>query len=223
MNISYMGDEIDIEKYRTIGKTYLSNNHKHLILIPMLTKCIEIENKIEIKPISKKSIQEMKKDSLGNSFLELRNKYINNGYIDTINKENYIHEYYDIINKYYNIGTEVVKNLTIYSESNDYEYFLAYQEFPENCLVFVDPDTGIQPENVINEKHLKYQAIRMIMNKLTQNSTLIIYQHEQKNRKNWYTRENRLSLLKQNLENIADDNIKIENNNDSSYLFIIKK
>lgn len=44
-------------------------------------------------------------------------------------------------------------------------------------MVFLDPDNGFEPERKHNEKHVRYSEILDVLNKISTNSVVSIFQH----------------------------------------------
>jgi hypothetical protein len=70
-----------------------------------------------------------------------------------------------------------------YSKKNADEYFFSVKsrinELPraKGLLVFIDPDTGIEPVSGAHEEHLRARDIRSVWESLLQGDKLVIYQH----------------------------------------------
>jgi len=84
------------------------------------------------------------------------------------------------------IGTKKVKvrieKDEMFSQQTRSAYFSAiFSHFPQTCLLFIDPDTGIK-ENNYNAKHLSFTELNAIWDQLDNESILMVCQHFQKNR-----------------------------------------
>ena len=44
-------------------------------------------------------------------------------------------------------------------------------------VVFLDPDNGLEPERKFNEKHVRYSEILVVLNKISTNSVVSVFQH----------------------------------------------
>jgi len=67
------------------------------------------------------------------------------------------------------------ENVYFYNE-NRVNYFLNI-DCDENQVYFIDPDNGFEPENSCNEKHIKYSDISTILDQLTDESVITVFQH----------------------------------------------
>ncbi len=63
-----------------------------------------------------------------------------------------------------------------------------FREIPEHILrravVFLDPDTGMQPEETLTPKHLRYDELKVVVDHMSDESVAVVFQY-QRRVKNW--------------------------------------
>jgi hypothetical protein len=75
-----------------------------------------------------------------------------------------------------NIIVDVLHKDT-FSHENRANYFnKMFANFPENSLIFLDPDTGLEVKNP-TQRHLLFDEVRKIYDRMDHQSVLMIYQH----------------------------------------------
>jgi hypothetical protein len=102
-----------------------------------------------------------------------------------------VDNYYMTLREYFkdlkeSIGTKKVKvrieKDEMFSPKTRSAYFSTiFSHFPQTCLLFIDPDTGIK-ERDYNEKHLSFTELKAFWDQLDNDSVLMVGQHFQKNR-----------------------------------------
>jgi hypothetical protein len=66
-------------------------------------------------------------------------------------------------------------NIYITKNSRKLYYSEFYSEIDQ--VVFLDPDNGFEPERKYNEKHVRYSEILDVLNKISTNSVVSVFQH----------------------------------------------
>ena len=94
--------------------------------------------------------------------------------------------YYDELKSYLkNLKTEIkrekvrvrIEKNEIFSQQNRDAYFKSiYENFPQNSLILIDPDTGLR-EQAFTEKHLSFAELRQLYQHLDLNSILMVHQN----------------------------------------------
>lgn len=88
-------------------------------------------------------------------------------------------EYFHGIRSYFqkeNIIVDVLHQDT-FSHEHRVNYFnRMFENFPENSLIFVDPDTGLEVKNP-TRRHLLFDEVKKIYDRMDHQSVLMIYQH----------------------------------------------
>jgi hypothetical protein len=88
-------------------------------------------------------------------------------------------EYFHGIQSYFkkeNIIVDVLHKDT-FSHENRVNYFTkAFEKFPADSLIFLDPDTGLEVKNP-TQKHLLFDEVKKIYARMDNRSILMIYQH----------------------------------------------
>lgn len=74
---------------------------------------------------------------------------------------------------------ELHKNKKHISNSNRTEYFSGLNNAGRQVL-FLDPDNGFEPENSINEKHVGYNDISSILEQVSDNTIVSVFQHHRR-------------------------------------------
>jgi len=88
-------------------------------------------------------------------------------------------EYFRGIRSYFrkeNIIVDVLHEDT-FSHEHRVNYFRkVFEKFPENSLIFLDPDTGLEVRNP-TQRHLLFDEVKKIYGRMDNRSLLMIYQH----------------------------------------------
>lgn len=88
-------------------------------------------------------------------------------------------EYFHGIRSYFtkeNILVDVLHKDT-FSHEHRMNYFnKVFEKFPENSLIFLDPDTGLEVKNP-TRRHLLFDEVKRIYDRMDTRSVLMIYQH----------------------------------------------
>lgn len=88
-------------------------------------------------------------------------------------------EYFRGIRSYFrkeNIIVDVLHEDT-FSHEHRVNYFRkVFENFPENSLIFLDPDTGLEVKNP-TQRHLLFDEVKKIYSRMDNRSLLMIYQH----------------------------------------------
>ena len=71
------------------------------------------------------------------------------------------------------------KGTTYFTNENRNEYFSDFKN-SENQLVLLDPDNGFEPETILNEKHVRYTDITKILEQLSDESVVSVFQHHRR-------------------------------------------
>jgi hypothetical protein len=74
-------------------------------------------------------------------------------------------------------------NDSYFSNQNRYEYFLNVNKTNKQ-VIFLDPDNGFEPEKSINEKHVSYNNITQVLEQISDDSVISVFQHHR--RKKFY-------------------------------------
>lgn len=65
------------------------------------------------------------------------------------------------------------------NRNNRSEYFSGIRSAGDQML-FLDPDNGFEPEKSINEKHVSYNDISRILEQVSENSVVSVFQHHRR-------------------------------------------
>ena len=68
------------------------------------------------------------------------------------------------------------KNGVQLNSANREEYFSAVDSLDDQ-LIFLDPDNGFEPEKSCSEKHVAYRDISLILDQVSNNSVVSVFQH----------------------------------------------
>lgn len=79
----------------------------------------------------------------------------------------------------YRYNVSLHKDATYFTNKNRSEYFSDFINH-ENQLVLLDPDNGFEPEMSFNEKHVRYTDISQILEQLSDESVVSIFQHHRR-------------------------------------------
>ncbi len=75
---------------------------------------------------------------------------------------------------------ELHKNKQYFSNDNRFEYFSKLSNTEDRQICFLDPDNGFEPEKSINEKHVSYDNISNILEQVSDNAVVSIFQHHRR-------------------------------------------
>jgi hypothetical protein len=172
VNLKCFGDAKDLFKYdliTTIMKGLRDRDISRITIIPMITK---YDPDFKGNPGCRNT-------NLIACFRRLRRTEEVDRYYDEL--KDYLKELKD------DLRTDKVKvrieKKEIFSGPARNHYFQGiYENFPQNSLIFVDPDTGIR-EKQFTEKHLSFQELGQMYRHLDENSILMVYQHYQRRAK----------------------------------------
>lgn len=76
-------------------------------------------------------------------------------------------------------GVSFHKNSLHINNRNRSEYFSGFSN-RDHQLVFLDPDNGFEPKNSCTEKHVKYKDIASILDQLSGESVISVFQHHRR-------------------------------------------
>ncbi len=88
-------------------------------------------------------------------------------------------EYFRGIRSYFkkeNIIVDVLHKDTFSHEHRENYFNRMFKNFPEQSLIFVDPDTGLEVKNP-TQRHLLFDEVKRIYDRMDHQSVLMIYQH----------------------------------------------
>lgn len=169
MNKQFLGDERDLFKFDLIKEIIQGKSKiEFFTYIPMLTdndyRRENHGNKRNLKDAKAGSNNELLIDKLE----EYKKIPIKDRTFYQIKR--YFKEL-DIDNKFY-------QENEIFNNDNRFQYFknIPY-ELLSKSLIFIDPDTGLQPKKSLNEKHILYWEVSYLYDQMDNDSLLIIYQH----------------------------------------------
>lgn len=172
MNRMFFGDERDLFKFdlvRHIMKAF--PDLASFTFVPMLTE--EDVPAARKKSVHKDLARAQKKGRAGTRNLELM---VDMGRLQEIDDDL---EYFRGIKTYFkkeNIIVDVLHRDT-FSHEHRVSYFeKVFEKFPENSLIFLDPDTGLEVKNP-TQRHLLFEEVRKIYERMDDRSILMIYQH----------------------------------------------
>lgn len=75
-----------------------------------------------------------------------------------------------------NIVVDVLHRDTFSHEHRENYFKKVFDRFPDNSLVFLDPDTGLEVKNP-TQRHLLFDEVKRIFDRMYHQSVLMIYQH----------------------------------------------
>lgn len=172
MNRMFFGDSRDLFKFdlvRHIMKAF--PDLVSFTFIPMLT---EEESKTGRKKAATKDLGlAQKKGRAGTGNRELMEDM---GRLQEIDDDL---EYFNGIRSYFrkeNILVDVLHKDTFSHEHRENYFKKVFEHFPENSLIFLDPDTGLEVKNP-TQRHLLFEEVRNIYERMDRQSVLMIYQH----------------------------------------------
>lgn len=172
MNRLFFGDARDLFKFdlvRHIMKAF--PDLASFTFVPMLT---EDEGKTKKKKSAKKD--------LGLALKKGRAGTLNRDLMEDMGRLQEIDDdlaYFHGIQSYFrkeNIVIGVLHRDTFSHENRENYFKKVFDKFPENSLVFLDPDTGLEVKNP-TQRHLLFEEVKQIYDRLDHQSILMIYQH----------------------------------------------
>ena len=202
MKNQYFGDIRDLFKYDIIQRILKGiSSLQRFTFIPILTK-----NVPNHREGNKRNFDRAKKNgrpgTKNNELMEFLEKYK-----ETDEDER---DFTEIMNyfKSKGIGTVIYKGHEYFKRRTRDEYFKnTPEEYLHKSLVFVDPDIGLKIKNA-TEKHLLYQEVKDLYDRMDKDSILMIYQHfpREEHPKYLRKRSNELKELTENLPIYITDN-----------------
>jgi hypothetical protein len=172
MNRLFFGDARDLFKFdlvRHIMKAFPDLGS--FTFVPMLTEEGSVSG--QKKTATKDLGLAQKKGRAGTRNLELMEDM---GRLQEIDDDL---EYFHGIQSYFkqeNIIVDILHKDT-FSHEHRVNYFnKVFEKFPANSLIFLDPDTGLEVKNP-TQRHLLFDEVRKIHDRLDNQSILMIYQH----------------------------------------------
>jgi hypothetical protein len=172
MNRLFFGDARDLFKFdlvRHIMKAF--PDLASFTFVPMLTE--EDVPAARKKSIHKDLALAQKKGRAGTRNLELM---VDMGRLQEIDDDL---EYFHGIQSYFkkeNIVVDVLHKDTFSHEHRANYFDKVFKKFPENSLIFLDPDTGLEVKNP-TQRHLLFDEVKRIYDRMDNRSVLMIYQH----------------------------------------------
>jgi len=171
MKNQYFGDIRDLFKYDIIQRILKGiSSLQRFTFIPMLTK-----NDPNSREGNERAFDRAKKNgrpgTKNNELMKILEKYkeMDENERDFTEIKGYF--------KSEGIGTVIYKEHECFKRRTRDEYFKnTPEEFLHKSLVFVDPDIGLQIKNS-TEKHLLYQEVKDLYDRMDKDSILMIYQH----------------------------------------------
>jgi len=201
MNPQFFGDDLDLFKYDLIINimTEFKPDLHCFYFIPMMTRYC---------PKVKKGIPGSENDELIDHLYRVFDNEI-------------IEKYCNSVQDYFSsrpVRVKIFRRLFFSSETRDKYFSNAKLLLPERSLIFLDPDTGLEPQK-LSEKHLAYQELQMIYDKMDNHSILMVYQHHQQYKKT-------LEEYQKRIETKIRDKLKTEplkiRNNAVTFFFVTK-
>jgi len=165
VNPKLFGDTRDLFKYDLITSVVkgLKGSIDRITIVPMLTK---YDPNFKGNPGCRNT-------NLIACFRRLRQKEEVDNYYDEL--KSYLKSLKTEIKKD-KIRVRIEKN-DIFSQQNRDAYFNSiYENFPQNSLILIDPDTGIREKDV-TEKHLSFAELKRLYEYLDLNSVLMVHQN----------------------------------------------
>lgn len=121
-------------------------------------------------------------------------------------------DYY--VKKYKNCIFEAINTLLDKKNKSDYFNAIYFTYFEtvvrsvakekHNLLIFLDPDTGLEPEASKGEEYVSFETVRYLYNCMADNSIIMIYQHGKQQHHN---KLGVLKLITQHISSITDGEI----------------
>lgn len=201
MKNQYFGDIRDLFKYDLIEHVLWECHFDAFYFVPMLTP------NDESREGSKTDYSKAKAGFKNTKLLTFLKDKVNNN----IREVDQIHSYFQ------NIGFRYSFKRDTFNQESRKEYFKnVVSEIPENSLIYLDPDIGLETKYP-NEKHLLFSEIKFILDNCDNSSVLMIYQH--------FTRENHLTFLKKKIEKLLKEihiNPSYISDNEIIFFFLTK-
>jgi hypothetical protein len=66
-----------------------------------------------------------------------------------------------------------------FTNKNRSKYFTGFSQ-EHNQTILIDPDNGFEPEKTFNEKHIQYSDIVNILEQVSENSVISVFQHHRR-------------------------------------------
>jgi hypothetical protein len=88
-------------------------------------------------------------------------------------------DYFTGISTYFkkeNIMVDILHTARFAHEHRVNYFVKIFEKFPVKSLIFLDPDTGLEVKNP-TQRHLLYEEVKKICNRMDNQSILMIYQH----------------------------------------------
>ena len=178
MKNQYFGDVRDLFKYDIIQHIVLSSTFVDGVLfVSMLTPD---DNTREGNKVN------FKKAKAGYNNLKLVNFLYNA--LKTKRKVELIKDYYDSLR----LKFELINDFLL-QKQRSYYFEEVLKKLEPSSLIFFDPDNGLEVKNS-NEKHLMFDELRMIYDKMDESSILMIYQHFPRVKRLEYIKERQLEI-----------------------------
>jgi hypothetical protein len=168
VNPKLFGDTRDLFKYDLITSIIkgFKGSIDRIMIVPMLTK---------YDPTFKGNPGCRNMDLIA-CFRRLRRKEEVDHYYDEL--KSYLKDLKTDIKKD-KVRVKIEKNEIFSQQTRDAYFRSIYENFPENCLILIDPDTGIK-EQAFTEKHLSFAELKQLYEHLDPNSILMVYQYYQR-------------------------------------------
>jgi hypothetical protein len=172
MNRSYFGDTRDLFKYDLVRHIMKAlPGFERFTLIPMLT---ESDEKASGKKSTAKDLG--KAEKAGKAGSQNRDLVAHMQRLQEIDEDL---EYFQHISSYFkqeNILVDILHKHR-FSHPQRGSYFTdIFTKFPKKSLIFLDPDIGLE-ESAPTERHLLFDEVKKIYDRMDTGSTLMIYQH----------------------------------------------
>jgi hypothetical protein len=172
MNISFSGDTRDLFKFdlvRHIMKSFPDLDS--FTFIPMLTDRDEkTTRKKSAKTDLKKAVMAGKAGSQNRDLME------DMGKLQEIEDDM---DYFAGVRSYFrkeNIFVDILHKDRFSHEHRENYFKKMFEKFPEQSLIFLDPDTGLEVKNP-TQRHLLFDELSMIADRMDTRSILMVYQH----------------------------------------------
>jgi hypothetical protein len=172
MNGRYFGDTRDLFKFDLVRHIMKSLPElAGFTFVPMLTGT---EGKGVRKSLAKKDLEKAyRSGKAGSQNRDLREHLTRLQEIDDDL------EYISGIREYFNkemIPINIPGRQRFMNHDRDVYFRSVFDKFPENSLIFIDPDNGLEGESP-NSKHLLLSEVKMVCDRMDRDSILMIYQH----------------------------------------------
>jgi hypothetical protein len=189
MNISFSGDTRELFKFDLVRHLMKSfPDLDSFTFVPMLTDRDEkTTRKKSAKTELKKAVAAGKAGSQNRELMEHLGK------MQEIEDDM---DYFSGIQSYFrkeNIFVDILHKDRFSHEHRDNYFRKMFEKFPERSLIFLDPDTGLEVKNP-TQRHLLFDELRMIADRMDTRSILMIYQHFPRESHEGYVRERCLKI-----------------------------